>query len=38
MAGGPVGINIIANQSMGSASRSLVLEARAQIKGMEILL
>jgi hypothetical protein len=37
IAGGPVGINIMANQSIGSASRSLVFEAMAQIKGMLIL-
>jgi hypothetical protein len=37
MAGGPVGISIIANQSIGSASRKLVFEASAQIKGMLIL-
>jgi len=37
IAGGPVGISIIANQSIGSASRRLVLVASAQIKGMLIL-
>lgn len=36
MAGGPVGINIIENHSMGSASSILVLEAMAHIKGMLI--
>ena len=37
MAGGPVGISIIENQRTGSASKTLVLVARAQITGMLIL-
>lgn len=37
IAGGPVGINIIANQSIGSASRIPVFVARAYMIAMEIL-
>ena len=38
IAGGPVGINIIENQSIGSASISLVFDTSAQIRGMLILI
>lgn len=38
MAGGPIGIIIIAHHSIGSSGRRFVRAASAQIKGMLILL
>lgn len=37
MAGGPVGISIMENQSIGSASNELVLDASAHMRGMLML-